>query len=399
MKPLRILQISNRIPWPLNDGGNIATYNVARYLHRQGHSVTLASLNTLKHRQDPSQLKEIDAIHSVEIDTSISILGLIKGIFSAEPYNVSRFKSLAFENLLLDLLEKESFDLVQLEGSYMSLYCDTIRKKTSVPIVLRSHNVEFKIWNRLANAEQSKLKSWYLKLLGKKIERFEIDHLDDYDAIVPIADLDEEFYRSKQFSKPMRTVNGGVDLERFAPVSTISADTKFLFLGSLEWQPNIQGLYWFLENVWPKIYQKHPNTSFHVAGKNPSKALAELKVEGMVFHGMVDDAAEFLKSGHFLVVPLHSGGGMRLKIVEALANAKCIISTSLGAEGIAINDGKNIVLADSPQTWIEKMDYYLQHPEESVAIAQNALQLAHDKYGWDAIVSDLVDFYRTEVLK
>ena len=361
--------------------------------------MTLLALNTLKHRQDPAVLMEIDVVKTVNIDTSLTPWGVLGGLFSQQPYNVARFWSDEFAALLTKALKEGDFDLVQLEGSYMSIYLPTIRAATSIPIVLRSHNVEFQIWQRLAASEKSSFKAWYIRDLSKKIRRFELEYLPKYDAIVPIADLDEDFYRENGFQKPIRTVNGGVDLTKFAPTKAIAFDQEFLFLGSLEWQPNVQGLMWFLENVWPAIHEKFPNATFHVAGKNPPEWLQKLEIQGMKFYGMVEDAAQFLNSGHFLIVPLLSGGGMRLKIVEAMANGKCIVSTKIGAEGIASQDGKDIVIADEAEVWIKKIDHLLQHPQESVAIAENALQLAIEKYGWDAIVADLVDFYRSEVLK
>jgi polysaccharide biosynthesis protein PslH len=397
LEALRILQVTNRIPWPLNDGGNIATYNVSRYLHRAGHHVTLASLNTLKHRQDPSVLKEVDAVHALDLDTTVTPWGLLKGLFSAQPYNVMRFWSQEFADLLRKLLAKESFDIVQLEGSYMSLYIPVIRSGSKTPIVLRSHNVEFKIWERLAANTSNPLKRFYLKNLAGKIKRFELGHLADCDAVIPIADQDEAFYRTHGFRGPLRTINGGVDLVAFAPKAGIHANQRVAFLGSLEWQPNVQGLLWFLEKVWPDLRRLHPSLELHVAGKNPSEGLRQLKVAGMVFHGEVPDAVVFMESCHFFISPLLAGGGMRLKLVEAMANGKCIVSTPIGAEGIACTNGKEIFLAEHPGEWVAVFDLLLGNPALSEGAAREAVALAQARYGWEAIVGEFVEFYREVV--
>lgn len=397
MKALHILQVTNRIPWPLNDGGNIAVYNLTRHLHRAGHRVELASLNTSKHHQDPKVITEVTAVHAVDIDTTVTLSGAIWGMFSTLPYNIARFLSSDFSVLLQRLLSEGHFDLVQLEGSYMSLYIPAIRAVTQAPIILRSHNVEFQIWERLAGHEPNLLKRIYMRRLGRGIRRFELAHLQEVDAIVPIAQQDEAFYRSSGFRKPMRTIGGGVDLSAFSPQHPLTTNLKIGFLGSLEWMPNVQGLHWFLEEIWPHVFAQHPTAELHVAGKNPPAALASLQVAGMTFHGMVPDAASFMETCHFFIVPLHAGGGMRLKVVEAMAMGRCVIATQIGAEGVDAKAGEEIIQIDGVEEWKLAFDLLLPRPERSLAVAAAAMQAAHARFGLAAIGAQLEEFYQ-EVL-
>ncbi len=397
MKGLHILQVVNRVPWPLNDGGNIATYNVTRLLHRAGHRVELACLNTLKHRQDPSLLKEVTAVHAVDIDTTVTLSGAAKGLISRLPYNVSRFLSQEFSDKLQSILKGNDFDLVQLEGSYMSLYSATIRHATKAPIVLRSHNVEFQIWERLAANEPNIFKRTYLQSLTKKIRAWELAHLHDYDAIIPIASQDTEFYRQQGFKGPIRTINGGVDLDTFHPKSPVTHNFKIGFLGSLEWMPNVQGLHWFLEKIWPQLLAIDARLELHVAGKNPSEEMKALKVNGMIFHGEVPDAPAFLESCHFLIVPLLSGGGMRLKIIEAMAMGRCVVSTTIGAEGIDCKIGEEILLADDPADWVTVFQGLLADSANSVAVAEAGMAAARQRFSLAAVGSAFEAFYQ-EVL-
>jgi glycosyltransferase involved in cell wall biosynthesis len=394
LRPLSILQITNRIPWPLNDGGNIATYNVTRFLHRKGHRIVLASLNTQKHYQQPSVLREVSEVRAVDIDTSITLGGLIGGLFSRQPYNVERFRSDEFAALLKELLQKEKFDIVQLEGSYLSIYLPVIREHSNSPVLLRSHNVEFRIWERLAANTGNPLKRFYLQNLARKIRRFELHWLPQYDGIIPIADQDEDFYRESGFKGHLRTINGGVDLATFSPSRPLAFAPTICFLGSLEWKPNVQGLHWFLQKVWPQVVDLHPEAELHVAGKNPPAALSRLSAPGLKFHGMVPDAAEFLDSCHIFIVPLLSGGGMRLKIVEAMANGKCILSTRVGAEGIACTHEKDIFLSDDPDEWARILRELLTSRQRSVQVAKNGMQLAKEKYSWEAIIAQFEAFYQ-----
>ncbi len=336
-------------------------------------------------------------MHAVDIDTDLSAWGAFKGLFSNLPYNVARFLSYDFSVLLQTLVQNETFDLVQLEGSYLSLYVDAIRAVSNVPIVLRSHNVEFQIWDRLAAHEPNLLKRIYIKRLARQIRQFELAHLHDYDAIIPIAGHDEVFYRAEGYRLPIRTINGGVDLQAFAPQKPLEANLKVGFLGSLEWMPNVQGLTWFLEDIWPQVHKAFPALELHVAGKNPPAYLSELRVPGMTFHGMVPDAAAFMESCHFFIVPLHSGGGMRLKVVEAMAMGRCVIATPVGAEGVDAQADTEIILAESVADWVKAFSALVPAPVRSLAIAQRAHAVAQERFSLDAVGAQLEGFYK-EVL-
>lgn len=397
MKPLRILQVTNRIPWPLNDGGNIATYNLTRALHRAGHHVELACLNTSKHRQDPAVIREAAAVTAVDIETTVTAMGAFRGLFTRMPYNVARFRSASFSSKLGQLLRERVFDIVQLEGSYMSLYLQVIRSATRVPVILRSHNVEHQIWNRLAVSEPSALKRWYLRQLGRKIAAWELEQMPLVDAIVPITEQDATYYRMQGYTKVIRPIPGGVDLADLARKDAIVPDTRIAFLGSLEWLPNLQGLEWFLQAVWPELHRRHPQLQLHVAGKNPPAQLSQIKAAGMTFHGMVPDAGEFLRTCHFFIVPLLSGGGMRIKVLEAMAAGCCVLSTNIGAEGIAVRHGHEVMLCDKPEEWLVAFDQLLSRPEASLAMAEEGRLLAIARYGMEAVGEEFVKFYR-EVL-
>src|SRR6187402_1169399 len=173
---LTILQITNRIPYPLNDGGNIATYNITKQLNKFGHKVILASLNTKKHYQDPTVLTNIATVCTTEIDTTITPHGLVRGLFTKLPYNIERFVSESFKNLLKTLIIEQKPDIIHMEGIYLSIYLDTIKEYSSVPIILRPQNIEHEIWERAAQNEKNVLKKWYFKNLSSKIKQFELEN-------------------------------------------------------------------------------------------------------------------------------------------------------------------------------------------------------------------------------
>lgn len=391
--PLRILQITNRIPYPLNDGGNIASYHVTYYLNKAGHNVTLASLNTKKHHQDPSALQSIANVVSVDIDTSITPWGLIEGVFSNIPYNVKRFKSEAFETVLQQILTENTFDIIQLEGSYMVLYISVLRKYSKAKIILRSHNIEHEIWQRMAFNEPNVLKKWYFNLLANKIRRFENTTLHDVDAIVSITDRDGAYYKNQDFKGELLTINAGADLSKFKPDFSKAQKNTLCFLAGMDWMPNQQGLDWFLEHVWPSLKKMCPQITLHIAGKATPERYFQLNDASIHVHGLVPDAVEYLQKYDIFIVPLLSGGGMRLKVVEGMAAGKCIVSTSIGAEGIDYTNRKNIIIADTAQEWIKEIAALASDTHVTKNIGKEASILAVEKYNWENLINTFILLY------
>ena len=396
LKPLRILQLNNRIPWPLNDGGNIATWHVTYYLHTFGHDITFAALNTSKHHQKPQVLADIARVVATDIDTKVTPWGAFWGLFGKLPYNLKRFESLEFRSQLARVLQTQEFDVILVETSYMALYLDTLRAYSQAPVILRSHNVEHQIWERLASGESNFLKRRYFRHLAKKIERFERSTAPLFDGIIAITEQDLAWYQRVAPQTKQVCINAGVDTEKFASLPA-QHPLQLCFLGSLEWQPNVQGLLWFLENAWPMIREVWPEAEIHVAGKNPPQSLQSLKIPGMVFHGQVPDVHEFLAKYGILVVPLLSGGGMRLKVVEALAAGKCVLSTSLGAEGIRFTEEKDLLIADTPEAFRDQLIQLRDHPGRIEEIRNAAIQLARAHYDWAELVRQFEVFFQEMV--
>ncbi len=392
--PLRILQITNRIPFPLTDGGNIASYHVTYYLNKAGHKVTLASLNTKKHHQDPAPLQSLAEVVSVDIDTSIKPLGLFWGVFSKMPYNVKRFKSVEFEEALKKLLSETTFDIIQLEGSYMALYLPVLRKHSSAKIVLRSHNIEHEIWQRMALNEINPLKKWYFNLLSEKIKQFENTTMHGVDAIAAITSRDKEYYQKQGFKGELVTVNAGANLSKFQPDFSKTTPGTLCFLAGMDWMPNQQGLDWFLDMIWPEVKNNIPEIILHIAGKAMPEKYYYLDDTSVEIHGLVPDAVEYLQKYEIFIVPLLSGGGMRLKVVEGMAVGKCILATTVGAEGVEYSNKNNIVIADTPEEWIAAIVSLLKDPEMTQAIGQQAAKLAMEKYNWENLVDNLISLYR-----
>ena len=402
---LNILQLTNRLPFPLNDGGNIATYYCTKFLYQKGHIVHLLSLNTKKHYHSPEPLQNISTqTYAIDIDTTVTPWGVLGGFFQKIPYNVSRFELEAYRKKLIMLLNEIDFDIVQMEGVYMGLYLEDVKKHSKAKVVLRAHNVEHQIWRRLSENAKNPLKKFYFKHLSQKIEQFEEEMLPQFDGVVAITADDAHFFKQIRNASPnIINIPAGIDFDVYQPMhqpngamgqnSQISPNSV-CFLGSLEWMPNVQGLFWFLEHVWPLILEKNPKAHFHVAGKNPPESVLNLKEKQTTIHGMVEDAHAFLRQYEIMVVPLLSGSGMRLKVVEAMALSKCIVTTSIGIEGIKCESGREAMIADEPKEMAEKILLLLENEDLRTKMSVNAQNFVKKHYDWQALIDQFIDFYQ-----
>jgi polysaccharide biosynthesis protein PslH len=394
---MRILQLCLRIPYPPKDGGALAVNNLTLGYLNAGHNVRVLALNTKKHHVDLSSLPEWymekTRIRAVTVNTDINPFTAFLYLFGNGSYNIARFESSGFEQLLKEVLAQEEFDIVQLESLFMVPYLPVIRQLSDARVILRSHNVEFEIWKRKAHNATDPLKKLYLKHLARRLEDYEIRHLNAYDAIVPISASDEREFVSKGCRIPLFTAPFGIDLKNY-PLREPESPPTLFFIGSLDWDPNLEGLHWFLENCWPVIHQKVPWLKFRVAGRNMDRKLLNLRAANVEIIGEVDSSLDFIGKNSVMVVPLFSGSGMRIKIIEGMAMGKTIISTSLGAEGIECTHGENILIADSSEEFCTLVEESVTKAETGLRLGSNGRKLVEEKYDNGLITANLLRFYQ-----
>lgn len=374
---MRILQLCKKFPWPLKDGEAIACTYLAEAYHQLGHEVDLLSMNTSKHWFDlaqlPADFKHYQRIETVFVDNRIRPLPALLNLFTDKSYHIERFENEDFDARLVAMLKEKSYDMVQVESIYLAPYVETIRKYSSAKIVLRAHNVEFEIWERVA--EQSGfLKRWYLNTITPRLKRYELKRINEFDLVASITQRDLDIFRKAGLKKPATVTPIGMDSRRYQPdMHSFQAAPSLSFIGSLDWMPNQDGLRWFLDEVWqPLVHPAFPDLTFHIAGRTAPSWLRELRMEGVIFHGEVPDAADFLNQHSIMVVPLLSGSGMRAKILESTVLSRVVISTDVGMEGIPMTHLENCLLANTPDEWVEALRYCLEHPEKLSAIGERA---------------------------
>ena len=338
---MKILLLCNKPPYPASEGGPMAMNSIITGLLEAGHQVKVLAVNSpkynVKESDIPKDYKQKTGIELIDVDLRVRPWKALINLFTRKSYHVERFISKDFKARLVELLEKEQFDVVQLEMLYMAPYAETIRQHSKAMIVLRAHNVEHKIWERIAKDTKFFVKRWYISYLAKTLKEYELNALETVDGIAAITRKDAAYFR-KYCSKPIIDIPYGVYPEEFTPKYEIEGKPKFYHIGSMNWMPNEEGIRWFIDEVLPKTVEKVPNFVYHLAGRNMPEWLTALNNPSVDVIGEVPDAKEFVANHDVAIVPLLAGSGIRIKIIESMAMGKTVITTRVGAEGILYDE-------------------------------------------------------------
>jgi len=394
---MRILQFCKKLPFPPKDGESIAILNISKGLAEAGHEVTVFAINTKRHRGRldaiPSNLKDTIRFHAVDLDTDPHWWSAITNLVGRRSYHISRFYDKKVLSPLRALLESETYDIIQLEGLFGLQYLQDIRSWQSSPIVYRAHNIEYRIWNRLLLNEPNPIKRNYLEIQTKRLHDFERNMVTKVDGWVPISPLDGDLLRELDRDMPRHISPATVRLEDWTRASETGTKRTIGFLGGLDWMPNQEGLRWFIEKALPSIRASVEEVEFHIAGRNQPDWMEAWRADDVFLHGEVDDAASFLADKSVIIVPLLSGSGMRIKIIEAMAAQKAIVSTSIGAEGIPVENGKDIFLADYPKDFSDAVVRLLSEPSLANEMAGLARTTVEQHFDYRPVCRKLVEFY------
>lgn len=398
---MRILILANKMPFPPKDGGTIATLSLAEALCDSGCEVDLLAMNTHKHfckiEDIPQSLRSKINFYTVAVDTRLKpVKALSNLLFSRLPYNAERFVSEEFMQQLASLLQQNAYDIVQLEGLYLCPYVPQIRKFSQAKISLRTHNVEHEIWQRMVVNEENFLKKWYKNIIAKRLQKMELSAINSYDCLVPITMRDADFFVKHGNTKPFYVAPTGISHTNplFSLDITQAEFPGFFYLGALDWQPNIEGLTWFVSNVWNDYKVKHRDARMYVAGRRASNEFAQfLRDGGIDFLGEIDSVEAFYKRVSIFVIPLFSGSGMRVKLIEGMSAGKSIITTSIGTEGVDTVDSENIIIANNADEFVAAMEKLASDREYCVRLAEAARKFVVENFDNQTIGERLKEFY------
>ena len=393
---MKVLFVCNKSPWPPKEGGPIAMNNFIEGLINRGHKVKVLAAITNKYsinlKDVPEPYRKKTGLELAFINLKIKPVKAFFNLFTTKSYHVERFISAAFEKKLIDILKKESFDIVQIEMLYMSPYLEIIRKYSKAKVVLRAHNIEHIIWKRVAIEETNLPKKLYLRHLANTLEKYERMVLSQYDGIIPITRKDSMFF-SNETDVPVEPISFGVDFKKIPFHSDIVPEHALFHIGSMNWIPNIEGVKWFLNDVWPEVSKQFPGLNIYFAGRETPDWLKNIELKNVNVLGEVPDAYEFMESKTISVAPLFSGSGIRIKIIDSMAMGKAVISTSIGAEGINYTNGKNILIADTAKEFVKAIKKLYKDKQLALTIGQNARELVKKEHNIEKTAKQLETFY------
>ena len=399
---MNILQICHKPCYPPIDGGSIATYNLYKGLVDNGQHVHVLAMNTYKQYCDiskvPADFLKNARYRLVDVDIRLKVLPAFFNLFSKRSYNMERFNAKQFSAVLKEILENNRYDVILLETLYTMPYIDLLREKSDARIVLRTHNVEHKIWENLGRNEKNPLKKWYLSLLTGRLKHFEMQSLKQVDLIASISEEDTSIFKQEGCTTPMMYLPFGIDMlqDEFKSYEEPDVSQIVLFhLGSMDWLPHQEAMRWFLEAVWPKVSTKHPQLHLYLAGSHMPNWISHGRYPNvMVTKGYVE-ANSFMRNKAIMIVPSFSGSGIRIKIAEGMAKGKVILTTKNGAMGIPAVHGENIFISDDHEEWVCILDRCLTDVEKLQAISRSARSFAINEYDYRLTARKLIDLLST----
>ncbi|HET6572880.1 MAG TPA: glycosyltransferase [Fimbriiglobus sp.] len=402
MEPgMKILFVHKQILFPRDTGGKIRVLNVLKHLARW-HDVTyVANLRRGEERYLP-QMTEL----GLRVD---SVLGeparrgglrfaaaAAANVLSVRPFSIDRNYDPRVREKVRESLAAEPYDL---------LICDTVqmaRHTTGLggpPQVLFQHNVEAQILRRHAEVSEGRLRRWYMRGQWRKMVRFERDQGRHFAAVIAVSEPDKKLFEAEYGWPHVRAIDTAVDTDFFRPDPAAEVPDRVMFLGSMDWLPNQDGVKWFVREVWPAVRAARPRATFHVIGRNPPGDIRALStVPGVEIVGGVPDVRPHLAQATVFVVPILVGGGTRLKIYEGMAMGRAVVSTTIGAEGLPVRPGEHYLAADAPGDFAAAVVGLLADPPRRAAIGRAADRFVRERYGsepvarqFEAICEGVVD--------
>jgi glycosyltransferase involved in cell wall biosynthesis len=399
--PLRVVMVDEELPYPPTSGKRIRTLNLTLHLAER-HRITYVCHRNAD-RDEADRAAEFFAQHGVEtvvVDRAAPpksgarfYLRLAANLLSPLPYSVTSHRSRALRRALTEIARKRRVDVWHCEWTP---YAEALRGIAMKSRVVVAHNVESVIWQRYHETETNPLRRWYIGRQWHKFQRFEKRVLGEVERTVAVSDTDAQRLWSDFGAARVEVVDNGVDIDYFQPQSRHRTVNRMLFLGSLDWRPNLDGVALLLDRVFPAVRAAEPSARLCIVGRNPPEALRRriADMPGVELHANVPDVRPFLADCGLLVVPLRIGGGSRLKILEALASGTPVVTTRVGVEGLRLEEGQEITVVDTIDDLQSAIRMAIRHPEIVQAQAERGREKVIELYDWNFLADRMDRIWR-----
>ena len=390
---MRVLQLAPRVCWPLDTGAKLRNYHLARVLARDARVTLLAFGDSAG-----AELRDVYAeTVTVPRGSGYSLGKLLRGAVGRTPLPLLNYTAQEMSDAVSLLFTENEFDLVQVESIHLMNYLRTIRASPKRPLVICDwHNIESELMQRYSEQEKSAPRRAYARRTARLMKDFEQRALSEFDAHLAVSERDAARLRAINPAAKVFVIENGVDSAHYSSVEYESGKPKrIVFVGSMDYHANVEGAVKFARNVWPSIHQHKPLLTFTIVGKDPAPAVRELSsITGIEVTGSVPDVRSYYREAIAAVVPLNVGGGSRLKILEAMAAGVPVVSTTLGAEGLDVSDGENIVIADGDDRLTKAVIDLVNDENLRAQIVSGGRALVAERYEWARLGAKLSECYR-----
>lgn len=404
---MKILYITAHFPYPPNNGARVRDFNILVQLS-QKCQVTLLSF--YEHAEQLAMAPELEKycrdVHLIYRRSDESRFlryfnAATNLLYPVRPFHAVNYYSIKFKNRLIKVLQDQTFDLVQIGFLHMAQYIKVVPRE--IPVLLDTHNADHLIMHRYFEAEQNLLKKCYLRYQREKLKRYEKKMCKKFERCLTVSEKDKsELMSVCSKNASFSPIPNGVDIDYYTPTILFTQETyctDLIYHGTMSGYMNVDAIIYFYEKIFPYIRREIPDVKLTIAGSNPDKKLLNLANidKNVVVTGTVDDMRPYVAGSKVVIVPLRIGGGTRLKIVEAMAQEKPVVSTSVGCEGLEVTRGEDIIVADDPKKFANRTVELLKDEGLRIKIGVNGRKLAETKYDWKIIVDELYSVYQSVI--
>lgn len=395
---MKLLFLTGTLPYPPTDGWKIRVFALLRGLAQHHHVSVVSFARPIDDDLAAQRLREHGiALHVIPRNPRYAPTKLLQGLVGRTAFPIVNYRDERMTQLVRHVLMSDTFDLVQIESIHMAQYCVGL----SEPTILDLHNIESLLMRRYARQETNPLKRAYAEVTWRKLAAYERDTCPLFSHCLTCSDEERVLLQTRCGVDRVSVIPNGVDIGAYAaedirfPNGSVSPPgDRIVFVGRMDYHANVEGVRWFCRDILPRIRASRPEALFQIVGGYPIPAISRLAHAGEIeVTGFVTDVRPYVQHASVVVVPLRVGGGTRLKILEALAMSKPLVSTTVGAEGIEAVPDRDLVIADRPEEFSAEVVSLLSQTERRLALGKAGYRLVRHQYNWERIVEDLEKIY------
>ncbi len=387
---MKILLISPKIPYPPEDGHRKSIFGLIKYLSKRNHQIDLVAYRQNQNESDLDELKKLTNLFVLDVKTDNSPFGILQNIFSSVPYNLWKYNRSELKKFLKNYFQENKVDIVQVTNAHMAWVIDELRNLTNAPVILREENLEMEIMRRFAENQKNLFIKYYSVIQYKKFVKYEPMICGKFNLTVLMSKEDEQKLLAFNPDVKTKVIPVGVEESLLELVTVAKQRFTLIHIGSLNWLPNLDGIRWFLNEIYPLVIEVIPEVKLYLygGGDYTNLELAAKIKSHVVLKGFVEDIWSEIRDKELAIVPLRIGSGIRVKILELLAAGKNILTTSLGAEGISVEDNRHLLIADSPELFAQRIVDFFRGGFDSDQLILNGKQFIKDHFVWDKIAEE-----------